>query len=175
MDRHACVSYGVRKSKVRTTVRIHVLTDQDAMHYRCGGPGGRYRLPAPALEILKARYTVGIEFALLPPVLQGFEARSVPGRAYKTQGRRSLHATTRAPDLDLELDDEEEIIIVHREALRHSITRLGAILQDIEEELRQGGQNEVSEVEHPLRDKEVKELMGRLFRLLGRVSRPIEI
>ncbi|KAI2620264.1 hypothetical protein GGS26DRAFT_308227 [Hypomontagnella submonticulosa] len=70
----------------------------------------------------------------------------------------------------LELDDEEEIVIVHREALRHSVTRLGAILQDIEEELRQEGRNEVSEAEHPLQDKEVKELMGRLFRLLGRIA-----
>ncbi|KAI0658758.1 hypothetical protein C8Q70DRAFT_160269 [Cubamyces menziesii] len=68
------ISYGVLKSQVRTTVRIHVLTDQDIMHYRCGGPGARYRLPALALEILKARYTVGMEFALLPPVpiAQGF-------------------------------------------------------------------------------------------------------
>lgn len=72
----------------------------------------------------------------------------------------------------LELDDEEEIAIVARESLKHSVIRLGAMLQDIEEETRQCGPNELSEVEQPLQDKEVKELIGRLFRLLGRVNGP---
>ncbi|RYP18867.1 hypothetical protein DL765_003655 [Monosporascus sp. GIB2] len=71
----------------------------------------------------------------------------------------------------LELDDEE-IAIVGQEALRHSIIRLGAMLQDIGEETRQHGPDELSDVEQPLQDKEVKELIGRLFRLLGRVNGP---
>ncbi|RYP74942.1 hypothetical protein DL771_002726 [Monosporascus sp. 5C6A] len=75
----------------------------------------------------------------------------------------------------LELDDEEEVAIVRQEALRHSIIRLGAMLQDIEEETRQRGPDEPSDVEQPLQDKEVKELIGRLFRLLGRVNGPAGI
>ncbi|KAL7623515.1 hypothetical protein AAE478_007198 [Parahypoxylon ruwenzoriense] len=86
--------------------------------------------------------------------------------------RRSPPGHNIAPTLvgGLELDDDEEIAIVAREALKHSVIRLGAMLQDIEEETRQYGPDELSEAEHPLQDKEVKELIGRLFRLLGRVN-----
>ncbi|KAI8964332.1 hypothetical protein F5Y11DRAFT_345685 [Daldinia sp. FL1419] len=72
---------------------------------------------------------------------------------------------------NLELNDEEEIAIVGREALRHSIMRLGAILQDIEEETRQFDQDQVNSiVDKPLKDKEIRELIGRLFRILGRIN-----
>ncbi|KAI1474440.1 hypothetical protein K445DRAFT_255998 [Daldinia sp. EC12] len=69
----------------------------------------------------------------------------------------------------LELDDEEEIAIVCRETLKHSIMRLGAILQDIEEETRQFDPDQIASVDNPLQDKEIRELIGRLFRILGRV------
>ncbi|PGH01261.1 hypothetical protein GX51_05316 [Blastomyces parvus] len=70
----------------------------------------------------------------------------------------------------LKLDDEEEVSIVFQEALRHSIIRLGAMLQDIEEEIHQFGPDEFSNVERPLQDTEVKGLIGRLFGVLGRIS-----
>ncbi|KAI0377299.1 hypothetical protein F5Y04DRAFT_264778 [Hypomontagnella monticulosa] len=151
-----------------------------------------FRFMADAISRALTLHEMAIDGILKRKTLQARETReSSPWQSQGNQtGANAPHGTPASrtssdrpkrcklqPTLvgSLELDDEEEIVIVHREALRHSITRLGAILQDIEEELRQGSQNEVSEVEHPLRDKEVKELMGRLFRLLGRVSRPIEI
>ncbi|KAI1642749.1 uncharacterized protein F4817DRAFT_352018 [Daldinia loculata] len=70
----------------------------------------------------------------------------------------------------LVLDDEEEIAIVGREALIHSLMCLGAVLQDIEEETRQFDQGQFTIVDKPLRDEEIRELIGRLFRLLGKVN-----
>ncbi|KAI1463928.1 uncharacterized protein F4812DRAFT_227557 [Daldinia caldariorum] len=70
----------------------------------------------------------------------------------------------------LELDDKEEIAIVCRETLKHSTMRLGAILQDIEEESRQFDRDQLTSVNNPLRDKEIRELIGRLFRILGRAN-----
>ncbi|KAI1799997.1 hypothetical protein F4811DRAFT_58790 [Daldinia bambusicola] len=70
----------------------------------------------------------------------------------------------------LELDDKEEIAIVCRETLKHSIMRLGAILQDIEEESRQFDPDQTSSVDNLLREKEIRELIGRLFRILGRAN-----
>ncbi|KAI1389349.1 uncharacterized protein F4822DRAFT_198197 [Hypoxylon trugodes] len=84
------------------------------------------------------------------------------------------HSATSISIGELELDDEEEVAIVSREALRHSIIRLGAMLQDLEEETYRHNPDEASNaVQCPLQDKEIKELIGWSFRLLGKVSKPI--
>ncbi|KAI1500606.1 hypothetical protein F5X99DRAFT_235202 [Biscogniauxia marginata] len=67
----------------------------------------------------------------------------------------------------LELDAAEAAIVA-QEALKHSLIRLAAMLQDLEEEsalLARAG------AENPLRDRDVKSLITRLFRMLGNVNR----
>ncbi|KAK7734287.1 hypothetical protein SLS53_007937 [Cytospora paraplurivora] len=71
---------------------------------------------------------------------------------------------------NLELVGDEEAAIVSLEALRHSIIQLGIMLQDIEEEHSQHLPEELSDMEHPLREGDLKELNTKLFRLLGRVD-----
>jgi hypothetical protein len=70
----------------------------------------------------------------------------------------------------VKVEDPEEIAIIGQEALRHSVIRLGAMLQDIEEETRPYGPEDLSDVEQLQQDSEVKELIGRLFRLLGKIN-----
>jgi hypothetical protein len=70
----------------------------------------------------------------------------------------------------VKIEDLQEIAIITQEALRHSIIRLGAMLQDIEEETHPYGPEDLSNVEQPLQCSEVKELIGRLFRLLGKIN-----
>ncbi|KAI0100504.1 hypothetical protein GGR51DRAFT_532289 [Nemania sp. FL0031] len=65
----------------------------------------------------------------------------------------------------LELDPSEAAIVI-QESLKHSIIRLAAMLQDIEEEATLLGQDQ-----SPLRDKDVKGLITRLFRVLANVNR----
>ncbi|KAI8627399.1 hypothetical protein F5Y19DRAFT_177816 [Xylariaceae sp. FL1651] len=68
---------------------------------------------------------------------------------------------------ELELESLERTITV-QESLKHSILRLAAMLQDIEEEATWMTRGEV---EPPFRDRNVKELTTRLFRLLGMTNR----
>ncbi|KAI1846150.1 hypothetical protein JX265_010528 [Neoarthrinium moseri] len=60
----------------------------------------------------------------------------------------------------LELDAEEARMVVH-EALRHTITRLGDLLNDIEDESKQATAHDIVE--------DVKRAQMLMFRLLGRV------
>ncbi|OCK75201.1 hypothetical protein K432DRAFT_386337 [Lepidopterella palustris CBS 459.81] len=101
-------------------------------------------------------------------------SNSMSARNKSEQGRSLSCNTTPTFVGSLELDDEEEIAIVGQEALRHSIIRLGAMPQDIEE-TRQYDPDELSDAEQSLQDKEVKELIWRLFRLLGRLNGPAGI
>ncbi|KAI3328831.1 hypothetical protein F4824DRAFT_482328 [Ustulina deusta] len=68
---------------------------------------------------------------------------------------------------ELELEPVERAIVAQA-AVKHSILRLAAVLQDIEEEAALAARG--GEVESPLRDRGVKELITRLFRLLGTVN-----
>ncbi|KAK2764511.1 hypothetical protein FQN54_009206 [Arachnomyces sp. PD_36] len=105
--------------------------------------------------------------ATLPSV---FNSNSIPiGNRAESSRSLSWSATPTFVG-SLKLEEEEEIAIVGQEALRHSIIRLGAMLQDIEEETRQNSPDWLSDAERPLLDKEVKGLIGRLFRLLGKVN-----
>ncbi|KAI1130847.1 hypothetical protein F5Y10DRAFT_234914 [Nemania abortiva] len=65
----------------------------------------------------------------------------------------------------LELDASEAAIVI-QESLKHSVIRLAAMLQDIEEEAALLGQDQ-----SPLRDKDVKGLITRLFRVLANLNR----
>ncbi|KAI0868733.1 hypothetical protein GGS24DRAFT_481433 [Hypoxylon argillaceum] len=73
--------------------------------------------------------------------------------------------TPRASIGKLELDPSEAAIVI-QESLKHSIIRLAAMLQDIEEEAALRSQDQL-----PLRDKDVKGLITRLFRMLANVNR----
>ncbi|GAW15685.1 hypothetical protein ANO14919_051040 [Xylariales sp. No.14919] len=66
----------------------------------------------------------------------------------------------------LELEPLERIIVI-QESVKHSIIRLTTMLQDIEEEAALTGRDEA---ESPLRDRAIKGLVTRLFRLLGIVN-----
>ncbi|KAK5637286.1 hypothetical protein RRF57_012998 [Xylaria bambusicola] len=68
---------------------------------------------------------------------------------------------------ELELELVERAIVV-QQAVKHSVLRLAAVLQDIEEEAALATRS--GEVESPLRDRCVQELSTRLFRLLGTVN-----
>ncbi|KAL1883167.1 hypothetical protein Daus18300_000225 [Diaporthe australafricana] len=74
--------------------------------------------------------------------------------------------------LRLDDDGEHEAAIVAQEALRHSVIQLGVMLQDIEEETSQYGPAELSDMEQPLKAQDIKKLITRLFRLLGRLNAP---
>lgn len=74
--------------------------------------------------------------------------------------------------LRLDDDGEHEAAIVAQEALRHSVIQLGVMLQDIEEEASQYGPVELSDMEQPLRVQDIKNLITRLFHLLGRLNVP---
>jgi hypothetical protein len=67
---------------------------------------------------------------------------------------------------ELELESLEQAIVV-QESIKHSILRLAAVLQDIEEEAALATRGQV---ESPLRDRGVNELNTRLFRLLRTVD-----
>ncbi|KAI0514720.1 hypothetical protein F5B22DRAFT_228410 [Xylaria bambusicola] len=67
----------------------------------------------------------------------------------------------------LELDLVERAIVVQK-AVKHSVLRLTAVLQDIEEEAALATRS--NEVECPLPDRGLQELIARLFRLLGTES-----
>lgn len=67
--------------------------------------------------------------------------------------------------LELDLD---EAIIVAQEALSHWIARLTVMLQDMEEEVAL--QRQQPKVDYPLQEKDTKDLVTRLFRLLRRVD-----
>ncbi|KAI4859905.1 hypothetical protein F4820DRAFT_133085 [Hypoxylon rubiginosum] len=70
--------------------------------------------------------------------------------------------------------DAGEAAIVAQEALKHSLVRLAAMLQDIEEEsawLGRRTDEEATKEKNPLGDREVKGLITRLFRMLGNVNR----
>lgn len=69
----------------------------------------------------------------------------------------------------VKIEDLQEIAIITEEALRHSVIRLGAMLQDIEEETHPYGPD-LSNLDQPLQGSEVKVLIGRLFRLLGKIN-----
>jgi len=69
---------------------------------------------------------------------------------------------------NLELDPAEAILIA-QEALSHSIARLSVMLQDIEEEAAL--QHQQPNADYLLREKDLKDLVTRLFRLLRRVNR----
>ncbi|KAI0438614.1 hypothetical protein F4803DRAFT_86216 [Xylaria telfairii] len=69
---------------------------------------------------------------------------------------------------ELELEPAEQVIVV-QEALKHSILRLAAVLQDIQEEAALIGREQ--QVGSPLCSKGVNELSTRLFRLLGAVDK----
>jgi hypothetical protein len=66
----------------------------------------------------------------------------------------------------LELDEADDVQAVARAALSWSIVRLGAVLQDIEEESQGYSAEELREANHPI----VKDLTGRTLRLLGQVE-----
>ncbi|KAI0808762.1 hypothetical protein GGR55DRAFT_183907 [Xylaria sp. FL0064] len=68
---------------------------------------------------------------------------------------------------ELELEPVEQVIVV-QEALKHSILRLAAMLQDIQEEAALIGSER--QVGSPLCGKGLNELSTRLFRLLGVVD-----
>ncbi|ORY04453.1 hypothetical protein BCR34DRAFT_56188 [Clohesyomyces aquaticus] len=67
----------------------------------------------------------------------------------------------------LEFDEEDDIRAVAHAALSWSVVRLGAVLQDVEEESQGFGAAELREAGH----ERVKELTGRTLRLLGQVER----
>lgn len=67
----------------------------------------------------------------------------------------------------LQLDEKDEIRAVARAALSWSVVRLGAVLQDVEEESQGLGAADLREAGHEM----VKELAGRTLRLLGHVER----
>ncbi len=69
----------------------------------------------------------------------------------------------------LELEPAEVVMVV-QEALSHSIARLAVMLQDLEEEVSVLKQQQLN-VDNLLREKDLKDLVSRLFRLLGRVNR----
>ncbi|KAI0859280.1 hypothetical protein F4860DRAFT_268886 [Xylaria cubensis] len=68
----------------------------------------------------------------------------------------------------LELEPSEAAIVA-REALKHSIVRLAAMLQDIAEEAALMAQRN-SQIVHPLRDRDVRGLTTRLFVTLASVD-----
>ncbi|TRX92879.1 hypothetical protein FHL15_006285 [Xylaria flabelliformis] len=68
----------------------------------------------------------------------------------------------------LELEPSEAAIVA-REALKHSIVRLAAMLQDIAEEAALMAQRN-SQIDHPLRDRDVRGLTTRLFVTLASVD-----
>ncbi|KAI1177515.1 hypothetical protein F4777DRAFT_576841 [Nemania sp. FL0916] len=102
------------------------------------------------------------------------ESISSRGRRHH-QGSSDSNTPTSAAALpkaligELELEPLEQAIVV-QESVKHSIVRLAAVLQDIEEEvtLAASAQPELS-----LRDRSAKELITRLFRLLGTVNQII--
>jgi len=69
---------------------------------------------------------------------------------------------------DLELDSAESNLVA-QEVLSHSIARSTVMLQDIEEEVSLQRQQLTGN--YSLQEKDLKELVTRLFRLLGRVNR----
>jgi hypothetical protein len=69
----------------------------------------------------------------------------------------------------LELDEEDDIRAVMHAALSWSVVRLGAVLQDVEEESQAFGAAGLRESGY----ERVKELTGRTLRLLGQVERTI--
>lgn len=69
---------------------------------------------------------------------------------------------------NLELDPSEAILVA-QEALSHSISRLTLMLQDIEEEATL--QDQQLNADNLLREKGLKDLVTRLFRLLRRVNK----
>ncbi|CAJ2506372.1 Uu.00g005020.m01.CDS01 [Anthostomella pinea] len=105
-------------------------------------------------------------------VLRG-HATAIEDLSRRHQHHHHHHEATRGPHAArtfvgrLELDADEGAIVA-QEALKHSLIRLAAMLQDVEEEsalLR-------SEAEpHPLRGRDIRDLTTRLFRLLGSVNR----
>ncbi|KAI1187055.1 hypothetical protein F5B17DRAFT_339039 [Nemania serpens] len=68
---------------------------------------------------------------------------------------------------ELELELAERAIVV-QQAVKHSVLRLAAVMQDIEEEAALATRS--SKGESSLHDRGVKELITRLFRLLGTVN-----
>jgi len=66
----------------------------------------------------------------------------------------------------LELDEEDDIRAVAQAALSWSVVRLGAVLQDVEEESQSFEAAELREAGH----ERMKELTGRTLRLLGQVE-----
>ncbi|KAI0556193.1 hypothetical protein F4679DRAFT_23006 [Xylaria curta] len=68
----------------------------------------------------------------------------------------------------LELEPSEAAIVA-REALKHSIVRLAAMLQDIAEEAALMAQRN-SQIAHPLKDRDVRGLTNRLFVTLASVD-----
>jgi hypothetical protein len=67
----------------------------------------------------------------------------------------------------LELDPAEAAVVV-QEALKHSLIRLAAMLQDIEEETALMGRSEAAD---PLWERNIKNHITQLFRMLGSVNR----
>lgn len=63
--------------------------------------------------------------------------------------------------------DDYEMTIVSREALRHATMRLGEMLHDIEEDISIVGAHSSQRSDHAV---EVKQIMSRLLRLLGRIN-----
>ncbi|CAJ2507464.1 Uu.00g086500.m01.CDS01 [Anthostomella pinea] len=105
-----------------------------------------------------------------PPAPQASRLGSLPvPRVRSVENMGSLKPNV-APAFtcELEIDDEEEVAIVYQEALRYSVIRLGAVLQDIEEETRLLDQHALPEFESPLQGRGMKELISRLFCLLGK-------
>ncbi|KAI1737104.1 hypothetical protein F4680DRAFT_220717 [Xylaria scruposa] len=68
----------------------------------------------------------------------------------------------------LELEPSEAAIVA-REALKHSIVRLAAMLQDIAEEAALMAQRN-SQIAHPLKDRDIRGLTNRLFVTLASVD-----
>lgn len=68
---------------------------------------------------------------------------------------------------NLELEPAEAILVAY-EAFSHSIARLTLMLQDIEEEAALHRQQ--PKPDYPLREKDLQDLVTRLFRLLRRVT-----
>ncbi|KAI1272512.1 hypothetical protein F5Y07DRAFT_301222 [Xylaria sp. FL0933] len=69
---------------------------------------------------------------------------------------------------ELELEPVEQVIVV-QEALKHSVLRLAAMLQDIQEEAALIGSEQ--QIGSPWCGKGLNELSTRLFRLLGVVDK----
>ncbi|KAI1294339.1 hypothetical protein F5Y03DRAFT_373139 [Xylaria venustula] len=66
--------------------------------------------------------------------------------------------------------DGEEAAIVAREALRHAVLRLGEVLQDIEDDVKESSSADNSWID----EERLGVVTSRLLRLLGRINRATE-